>query len=162
MLWSNEWKKTKYNHSPALANPNKIFCLAKLCNRFKEVSQLDKINTVIVLIVTAIINLLFCITGKTYKELYGKVSGSIDQHLNNDVARTLMEDYPINSKSDLILEGAQDGIVGLLRKWPEMKSKLHVCFNQVLPDKLRQVAWKLFLENVRGTQLQFASTLRTS
>lgn len=64
-----------------------------------------------------------------------------------------MEEYPINSKSDLVMDGAQEGVVGLLKKWPEMKTKLHICFNQILPEKLRQIAWRLFLENMRGYQI---------
>ena len=42
-------------------------------------------------------------------------------------------------------------VVSLLKKWPEMKSKLHVCLNQPLADPIRQLAWKLFLSNPKGT-----------
>ncbi len=40
-------------------------------------------------------------------DLYGQVSKVLDQHLNNDVAKQLLEDFPINTKSDLILDSAQ-------------------------------------------------------
>ena len=40
-------------------------------------------------------------------QLYGQVSKVLDQHLNNHVAKELLEDFPISTKSDLILEGAQ-------------------------------------------------------
>ena len=40
-------------------------------------------------------------------QLYGQVSKVLDQHLNNQVAKELLEDFPISTKSDLILEGAQ-------------------------------------------------------
>lgn len=42
-------------------------------------------------------------------------------------------------------------VISLLKKWPEMKSKLHVCFNQPLAPPIRQLAWKLFLANPKGT-----------
>ncbi len=91
--------------------------------------------------------------GKSHNSLYGKLSESLDQHLNNEVSRQLLEDYPVSTKTDLILECAQDGAIGLLKKWPDMKYKLHMCFNQPLPPGLRQVAWKLFLENTKGTSI---------
>ena len=61
-----------------------------------------------------------------------------------------MEDFPINTKSDLVLECAEDAAKGLLMKWPDLKTKLRVTFNQPLPHGLRNVAWKLFLENTIG------------
>ena len=45
--------------------------------------------------------------GDAYMQLYGQVSKVLDQHLNNQVAKELLEDFPISTKSDLILEGAQ-------------------------------------------------------
>ena len=92
-------------------------------------------------------------TGTSYESLYKTVSSSLDQHMNNEVARQLMEDYPINTKSDLVLESAQDGIVSLLKRWPGLKPKLHACLNQPLPLPLRQLAWKLFLENTKGNEI---------
>ncbi|XP_070572831.1 uncharacterized protein [Ptychodera flava] len=85
--------------------------------------------------------------GKSFRTLQTSVSHSLDQHLNNQVARELLEDFPVITKSDLVLNHARDGAVALLKKWPEMKSKLHLCLNQALPDRLRQIAWKLFLHN---------------
>ena len=90
-------------------------------------------------------------SGRAHGEVYNKVSVLLDQHLNNEVARQLMEEYPINTKTDMILEAAQEGATSLLRKWPDMKSKLHICFNQPLPESLRQLTWKLFLDNTKGT-----------
>lgn len=88
--------------------------------------------------------------GNAYGDVYSRISVLTDQHLNNEVARQLMEEYPINTKTDLILESAQEGITSLLRKWPDMKAKLHVCFNQPLPLPLRQLAWQLYLDNTKG------------
>ena len=54
------------------------------------------------------------------------------------------------TRTDLVIETAEDGAVSLLKKWPDMKSKLHVCFNQPLPDPIRQLAWHLYLNDPRG------------
>ena len=34
----------------------------------------------------------------------------MDQHLNEDVARQLMEDSPLDTKTDLVIEGAEEGV----------------------------------------------------
>ena len=94
--------------------------------------------------------MLLFLLGKPYRDLYNKCSVALDQHLNNDVARQLLEDMPINTKSDLIVDAAQDGIVSLLKKWPDMKSKLHIHLNHPLPENLRQLAWRLYMENQKG------------
>ncbi|PVD31188.1 hypothetical protein C0Q70_06600 [Pomacea canaliculata] len=88
--------------------------------------------------------------GAAFKAMFGKVSMLMDQHLNEDVARQLMEDSPLDTKTDLVIEGAEEGVISLLKKWPEMKSKLHVCFNQPLAPPIRQLAWKLFLANPKA------------
>lgn len=79
-----------------------------------------------------------------------KVSLFMDQSLNEEVSRQLLEDSPIDTKSDLIIENAEEGTLSLLKKWPEMKEKLHVCLNQPLPPPLRQLAWRLHLSNTKG------------
>ncbi|ESP02547.1 hypothetical protein LOTGIDRAFT_171946 [Lottia gigantea] len=102
--------------------------------------------------------------GNVYKNVSGKVSNLLDQHLNNDVAKQLLEDYPIDTKSDLIIEGAEEGALSLLKKWPEFKSKLHICLNQPLPPTMRQLAWRLYLSNTkfRKTYLELLKTDRKS
>ena len=40
-------------------------------------------------------------------QLYGQVSTVLDQHLKQPSGKELLEDFPISTKSDLILEGAQ-------------------------------------------------------
>ena len=82
--------------------------------------------------------------------VYKVVARLMDQYMSDDVGRQLMEEYPIKTKSDLFLEDAQEGIVSLLRLWPDLKMKLHACFNNPLPSTLRQLAWRLFLENEKG------------
>jgi hypothetical protein len=58
-----------------------------------------------------------------------------------------MKDDPMETKTDLILDKVCEGIVGLLRKWPDQKYKLHAFLNQPLPQPLRFVAWHLYLNN---------------
>ncbi|KAK7499097.1 hypothetical protein BaRGS_00009644 [Batillaria attramentaria] len=93
--------------------------------------------------------------GAAFRGMFSKVSMLMDQHVNEDVARQLMEDSPLDTKTDLVIESAEEGVVSLLKKWPEMKSKLHVCLNQPLALPIRQLAWKLFLSNpkVRKTYI---------
>ena len=90
--------------------------------------------------------------GDAYKAFKSQVSSSLDTELNHYVGQQLLDEYPGESKTDLILNQVREGAFGLLRRWPEMKSKLHLCFNQNLPDRLRQMAWKLNLRNPKGTR----------
>ncbi|ELU01451.1 hypothetical protein CAPTEDRAFT_186844 [Capitella teleta] len=70
----------------------------------------------------------------------------------NDVDQILLF-YAITNRRDRLgdenLLDAEEGITSLLRKWPDMKAKLHVCFNQPLPLPLRQLAWQLYLDNTK-------------
>ena len=95
------------------------------------------------------------IVGSVYNNLYKKVSVYLDQNLNEEVSRQLLEEAPIGTKSDLVIDFAEDGAMSLLKKWPEMKSKLLFCLNQPLPIRVRQLAWRLYLTNTRGKSTMF-------
>lgn len=82
-----------------------------------------------------------------------KVSVVMDQSLNEEVSRQLLEESPMDTKSDLIIESAEEGTLSLLKKWPDMKEKLQVCLNQPLPTQLRQVAWRLYLSDTKGRKI---------
>lgn len=82
-----------------------------------------------------------------------KVSVIMDQSLNEEVSRQLLEESPMDTKSDLIIESAEEGTLSLLKKWPDMKEKLQVCLNQPLPTQLRQVAWRLYLSDTKGRKI---------
>ncbi|XP_048751885.1 uncharacterized protein LOC125663636 isoform X2 [Ostrea edulis] len=99
--------------------------------------------------------------GTSYNNLMKKVSLFMDQSLNEEVSRQLLEDSPIDTKSDLIIENAEEGTLSLLKKWPEMKEKLHVCLNQPLPPPLRQLAWRLHLSNTK-VRKQYVDLLNTN
>nr|XP_014353971.1 PREDICTED: uncharacterized protein LOC102359386 isoform X2 [Latimeria chalumnae] len=60
------------------------------------------------------------------------------------------ESEPLRTKSELVLSHLQDGATTLLHKWPEMKGKLYVFFNQPLLPGLRKLAWRLFLSNTKA------------
>lgn len=77
----------------------------------------------------------------------------MDQSLNEEVSRQLLEESPMDTKSDLIIESAEEGTLSLLKKWPDMKEKLQVCLNQPLPTQLRQVAWRLYLSDTKGRKI---------
>ncbi|KAH3885194.1 uncharacterized protein LOC127839191 [Dreissena polymorpha] len=87
--------------------------------------------------------------GSAYNNLYKKCSVLLDQNLNEEVSRQLLEEHPIGTKSDLVIDFAEDGALSLLTKWPDMKSKLCFCLNQPLPFKVRQLAWRLYLTNTK-------------
>eukprot|EP00057_Strongylocentrotus_purpuratus_P027369 XP_011681843.1 PREDICTED: uncharacterized protein LOC100893894 [Strongylocentrotus purpuratus] len=75
---------------------------------------------------------------------------SINKHVNSHVAHQLLDKSgfkPVATKSDLILDQANEASMALLARWPELKTKLHRCFNRVLPSGLRQLTWKLYLSN---------------
>lgn len=105
-----------------------------------------------------IFNLKSCIppppfTGTSYNNMMKKVSVVMDQSLNEEVSRQLLEESPMDTKSDLIIESAEEGTLSLLKKWPDMKEKLQVCLNQPLPTQLRQVAWRLYLSDTKGRKI---------
>ncbi|XP_055863033.1 uncharacterized protein LOC106072877 [Biomphalaria glabrata] len=83
------------------------------------------------------------------KNLFNKVSGVMDQQLNSQVGQQLLDDSPTDTRPDLVIEAAEEGVISLLKRWPDMKSKLHVCFNQPLVEPMRQLAWHLYLSNPR-------------
>ncbi len=81
--------------------------------------------------------------------MQSKLSYLLDQTVNNIVARRLMEDSrQLDTKTDLVLDTAAEGIVSLLRKHPDQKYKLRVFLNQVLPQPIRFLAWQLFFSNI--------------
>ncbi|KAH9524500.1 hypothetical protein Btru_027035 [Bulinus truncatus] len=81
------------------------------------------------------------------KNLFNKVSAAMDQQLNAQVGQQLLEDSPTDTRPDLVIEAAEEGVISLLKRWPDMKSKLHICFNQPLVEPMRQLAWHLYLSN---------------
>jgi hypothetical protein len=92
----------------------------------------------------------FTIVGSIYNSLCKKVSVITDQSLNEDVSRQLLEESPMDTKTDLVIESAEEGALSLLKKWPDMKNKLYICLNQPLPLHIRQLTWRLYLSNTRG------------
>lgn len=76
-----------------------------------------------------IFNLKFCIfffffIGILYNNMMKKVLVVMDQSLNEEVFRQLLEEFSMDIKFDLIIESVEEGIFSLLKKWSDMKEKL--------------------------------------
>ena len=92
------------------------------------------------------------VSADNYKRMTQKVSYTLDRHLSNEVARELLEEDPVETKPELVIEHVREGAVCLLKRWPEMKGKVFRCLNQRLPSNLRFITWKLFLQNTLGSK----------
>lgn len=75
--------------------------------------------------------------GKVYENLQSKLSYLLDQTVNNQVAKKLLEENPLETKTDLVLDTTSEGITTLLSRNPSQKYKLRVFLNQVIPQPIR-------------------------
>ncbi|KAF6037136.1 hypothetical protein EB796_004544 [Bugula neritina] len=91
-------------------------------------------------------------TGSNYDQLYNATSHLLDQQVNNTVAKEMLSDSSAVgvAKPELINEHLKDGVVSILKRWPEMKVKFHMCLNIPVPTKLRTNAWTLFMSDPRA------------
>ncbi|XP_066551196.1 uncharacterized protein LOC136717661 [Amia ocellicauda] len=96
--------------------------------------------------------------GTAYKDIIIHISSTLDYMLSSYVAKETNDCGPICTKSDLFQTHVRDGMVSLLLKWPDMKSKLHALFNHPLPSEVRKVAWRLFLSNTKA-QMDYLSLM---
>jgi hypothetical protein len=85
--------------------------------------------------------------GRVYENLQSKLSYLLDQTVNNQVAKKMLEDNPLDTKTDLVLDATSEGVISLLKKHPEQKYKLKVFLNQAIPQPVRFVAWQLYFSN---------------
>ena len=85
--------------------------------------------------------------GRVYENLQSKLSYLLDQTVNNQVARKMLEETSSDTKTDLVLDTTSEGIVTLLRKHPEQKYKLKVFLNQSIPQPIRFLTWQLYFSN---------------
>ena len=92
-----------------------------------------------------------CCLVNPYENLNRRVSDCLDKGVNNEVSRSLLKDEPLETKTDLILAKVCEGIVSLLRRWPDQKYKLHAFINQPLPQPIRFAGWHLYLTNGNRT-----------
>lgn len=92
-------------------------------------------------------NILLYKTGKLYENLQSKLSYLLDQSVNNQVAKKLIEESTNDTKSDLVLETTSEGILTLLKKHPDQRYKLRVFLNQIIPQPIRFLAWQLYFAN---------------
>jgi hypothetical protein len=85
--------------------------------------------------------------GKVYENLQSKLSYLLDQTVNNQVSKKLLEENLLETKTDLVLDTTSEGITTLLSKNPAQKYKLRVFLNQIIPQPIRFLAWQLFYSN---------------
>ncbi|RNA36639.1 hypothetical protein BpHYR1_016077 [Brachionus plicatilis] len=91
--------------------------------------------------------------GRVYENLQSKLSYILDQTVNNQVARKMLEESLADTKTDLVLDTTAEGIVTLLRKNPEQKYKLKVFLNQSIPQPIRFLTWQLYFSNSNERKL---------
>ena len=85
--------------------------------------------------------------GKLYENLQSKLSNLLDQSVNNQVAKKMLEENVSDSKTDLVLDTTSEAIISLLKKNPEQKYKLRVFLNQEMPAPIRFFALQLYFSN---------------
>uniref|UniRef100_W5M6U7 Uncharacterized protein n=1 Tax=Lepisosteus oculatus TaxID=7918 RepID=W5M6U7_LEPOC len=87
--------------------------------------------------------------GNAHKDVIAHIGSSLENILSGVVAAQMSDSGAVSTKSDLFQSHVRDGMVNLLHKWPDMKSKLHILFNHSLPSEIRKVAWRLYLSNTK-------------
>ncbi|KAJ8368353.1 hypothetical protein SKAU_G00083810 [Synaphobranchus kaupii] len=87
---------------------------------------------------------------RSHVDVVAHISSVLEDALSCHVATELKERHTVSPKTDLFQSHVQDGMVSLLNKWPDMKSKLTILFNHPLPMEIREVAWQLYLSNIKA------------
>ncbi|XP_032823762.1 uncharacterized protein LOC116950238 [Petromyzon marinus] len=88
--------------------------------------------------------------GDVYKSVVAKVASSLDEQLVQQVAVEVADDrVRPRSRVQVVQELLKSGLVSILHKWPELRSKLGVLFNHPLPSGIREPVWHLYLANAR-------------
>ncbi|XP_072326152.1 uncharacterized protein [Scyliorhinus torazame] len=94
--------------------------------------------------------------GNAHRVLMNRINSSLEQQIGNHLTSKTLQ-----IQNEPVFSHVQDGVVTLLHKWPDMKSKLHVLFNHVLPPDLRTFTWRLYLSNTKA-RLEYLSSLSQS
>ncbi|XP_078080693.1 uncharacterized protein LOC144501160 isoform X2 [Mustelus asterias] len=95
-------------------------------------------------------------TANAHRVLMNRINSSLEEQIGYHLTGKTLQ-----TQSEPLLSHVQDGVVTLLQKWPDMKSKLHVLFNHPLPPDLRKIAWSLYLSNKKA-RLEYISSLSRS
>ncbi|PIK60041.1 hypothetical protein BSL78_03039 [Apostichopus japonicus] len=83
--------------------------------------------------------------GGSYARISARVSEIIAEHIH--LNRKYHVDTMTTPEWASLQTQANAGLLHLLQKWPDLKSKLYRCFNIQLPQSLRRLVWSLYLEN---------------
>lgn len=89
-----------------------------------------------------------CFAGGSYARISARVSEIIAEHIH--LNRKYHVDTMTTPEWASLQTQANAGLLHLLQKWPDLKSKLYRCFNIQLPQSLRRLVWSLYLENPQG------------
>ncbi|XP_067866941.1 uncharacterized protein [Heterodontus francisci] len=94
--------------------------------------------------------------GNTHRALMSQINSSLEEQIGNHLSGKTLQ-----TKSETVLSHIKDGVVTLLQKWPDMKSKLHLLFNHTFPPDLRKFTWSLYLSNTK-VRMEYLSSLSGS
>jgi hypothetical protein len=97
--------------------------------------------------------------GENYEALNRRVSSILNRQLN--IHSSKLTESEKKTKTEKLLEFAAEGSASLLRRWPDQKSRVRVCFNRQFPPVLRAEVWKLCL-SFRRYATEYLDTVKRS
>ncbi|XP_072909176.1 uncharacterized protein [Hemitrygon akajei] len=96
--------------------------------------------------------------GSIYKALVSRISSTLEEQIFRHLVGKIQESKPVQTRNEAFQSHIQDGVISLLHKWPDMKSKLRILFNHSLPPDLRKLTWNLYLSNTK-VRMEYLSWL---
>ncbi|XP_062887053.1 uncharacterized protein LOC134336647 isoform X2 [Mobula hypostoma] len=96
--------------------------------------------------------------GSVYKTLVNRIGSTLEKQICRHLVGKIQESKPVQTRNEAFQSHIQDGMISLLHKWPDMKSKLHILFNHSLPPDLRKLTWNFYLSNTK-VRMEYLSWL---
>ncbi|XP_032901482.1 uncharacterized protein LOC116988735 isoform X2 [Amblyraja radiata] len=96
--------------------------------------------------------------GSIYRALVSRINSALEEQFGKRLSYKMHESKSMRTRTEAFGSRIQDGVVSLLQKWPDMKSKLHILFNHSLPPDLRKLTWNLYLSNTK-VRMEYLSWL---
>ncbi|XP_051891409.1 uncharacterized protein LOC127581248 [Pristis pectinata] len=87
--------------------------------------------------------------GNVYRALVNRINSALEEQIGRHLIGKIQESKPMKTRSEAFQSHIEDGVMYLLQKWPDMKSKLRILFNHSLPPDLRKFTWNLYLSNTK-------------
>ncbi|XP_078278277.1 uncharacterized protein LOC144606241 isoform X2 [Rhinoraja longicauda] len=97
--------------------------------------------------------------GSTYRALVSRINSALEEQFGRQLIYKMHESKSMQARTEAYGSHIQDGVVSLLQKWPDMKSKLHILFNHSLPPDLRKLTWNLYLTNTKDAAKVMSNVL---